>query len=79
MKSPGNGSVEWNLENGIIFKETSENNVRNVNELFLEIAGRVKLKSDYADSAGTNAKDEKRSRAGPNGQQREDRHCCYIL
>ena len=76
-------------ENGIIFKETSENNVRNVNELFLEIAQRVQLKSDFADSAYTNAKDEVRFGPGHNGlsargkgrvyHQGENGKCCNLL
>ena len=76
-------------ENGIIFKETSENNVRNANELFLEIAQRVQLKSDFTDSAYTNAKDEERFGPGHNGlsvrgkgrvyHQGENGICCNLL
>ena len=66
-------------ENGLIFKEMSENNGTNVDEIFLEIARRVQLKLEQAVSADTNAKDEIELRAGNTGLQEENKCCCYLM
>ena len=66
-------------ENGIVFKETSDDNGINVDELFLEIAQKVLLKSDASKSTDTNTNDGKRSRAEHNDLQEENKNCCYLL
>lgn len=57
----------------------SENNARNIDETFLEIARRVQLKLEQAVPADTNAKEEIELRAGNTGLEEENKCCCYLM
>ena len=66
-------------EYGLLFKEISEKDTRNVTEVFLEIAQRVRFNLELADSFDTNANVEIKLRAGHTGLQGENKCCCYLL